>query len=190
MIARTTEYLRRNAVAWLALLIAFGGTATASHLVVRASDIQKGAVRGKQIKKNVVKQKHLKIDNVARRFGSGVVGAHGTLGPVGDNVAGLASVAPLGTGDDFALPLPKRVRVRDLIARSNVNLARPVEVRLRRGTEIVLACTIATGTRTCDSGNSTAVLARGELLTVRLFAPPAPVAVGATSYELAYRITP
>jgi len=179
MIVRTTRYLRRNAVAWLALFVALGGTAAATHLVVRASDIEPNAVRSKHVKKNAVKLRQLKVGNVARRFGSGVVGAHGTLGPVGGNVAGLASVAPFGGGEDFALPMPRRVRVRDLVARSNVDLARPVEVRLRRGTDVVLSCTIPAGGRTC-----------GALLTVRLFAPGNPLAMGVTTYEIGYRITP
>ena len=190
MITRTLAYLRRNAVACVALFIALGGTATASHLVVQASDIQNDAVRARHIQQNSVRQEQIHQNNLARVFGRGVVGGQGQLGFVGSNLGGSALGPPMGGGTEFAMPMPRRARVRDLIARSDANLVRPVRVQLRNDADVVLECEIPAGSAICDAGNAAAVFQRGDLFSVRFFAPGHPTAMGITSYEYSYRISP
>src|SRR5687768_10481275 len=50
MLSSTSHYLRRNAVAFLALFVALGGTATATHLAVNGSDVTDETLTGADIK--------------------------------------------------------------------------------------------------------------------------------------------
>jgi hypothetical protein len=61
---RIRNHIRRNLYGLVAIFIALGGTATASHLVVRASDIKKNAVRAKHIKRGAVKKPKLAARSV------------------------------------------------------------------------------------------------------------------------------
>ncbi|MQA74193.1 MAG: hypothetical protein GEU88_07630 [Solirubrobacterales bacterium] len=61
---RIRNYIRHNVLGVVAIFIALGGTATASHLVVRSSDIVDGEVRNPDIRAGAVTAKKLAPDAI------------------------------------------------------------------------------------------------------------------------------
>ncbi|HSI80161.1 MAG TPA: hypothetical protein VK919_05865 [Solirubrobacterales bacterium] len=193
---RGLRFAARHAIALLAIAIALGGTATASHLVVRASDIQKGAVRGKQIKKNAVKLKQLKVGNVARRFGSGLLGGQveGLTIPAGQS--GDEVRAPIGVsesvGEAFDVVAPRRMVIRDVTVDAAEPVVRRINLRIRADQNLgLVGCVIEVGETRCDSGNARLVVPRGREIDVWVGdLGPADVELPDNSYRFAYRVTP
>lgn len=87
----------------LALVVAMGGTATASGLI-GSSDIKKNAVKTKHIKKNAVKSKQIKnktirVADLSPAARGALAGEAGAVGPKGaDGVSGYKIVANVKHG--------------------------------------------------------------------------------------------
>ena len=61
---RLRAHLRANAIAYLALFVALGGTSAWAVDKITSKDIAKKAVRAKHVAPNAIKSKHVKDGNV------------------------------------------------------------------------------------------------------------------------------
>lgn len=110
MIVRVLSYMRRNAIAFIALSIALGGTAYAGTKI-SSKQIEKDAVKGRQIAANAVGSSELRSDAVgADEIGSGAVGSselgNGSVGSnqLGAGSVGSAQIADAGVGSADIAP--------------------------------------------------------------------------------------
>jgi len=190
------RFVSGNAVALLAIAVALGGTATASHLVVRASDIQKNAVRSKHVKKNAVKLRQLKVGNVARRFGSGVLGGRVDGFTLDVSQGGDEARPPIGVSESvselFDVVAPRRMVISDVTVDAADPVVRRINLRIRASQNIgVVGCIIEIGERRCNSGKARLVVPRGAEIDVWVGdAGPNDVELTDNGYRFAYRVTP
>ena len=84
------DHLRSNAVAYLALFVALGGTGAWAADKITSKEIVKNAVRSKQIKENAVKTPEIANRAVtADKLADGVEGLQGPEGPAGQDATNL-----------------------------------------------------------------------------------------------------
>jgi hypothetical protein len=112
------QHLRRNAVAYLALFVALGGTSFAAAGAITGRDVKNGSLTGRDLKNGSVTGKDVRNRSLTPRdFRGSVQGATGAQGPKGDRgaqgVRGLRGPAGPITGE-----LPSGVTVRGSYALS------------------------------------------------------------------------
>ena len=84
------DHLRSNAVGYLALFVALGGTGAWAADKITSADIAKNAVRSKHIKKSAVKTSKIADRAVtADKLAGGVKGLQGEQGPPGQDATNL-----------------------------------------------------------------------------------------------------
>ena len=100
MLAKLGSHLQRNAVAYLALFVAMGGTSFAAASVITGSDVKNSSLTGKDVKDESL---------TPRDFNGSVQGQRGDTGPQGPKgVPGVAGAkgqdgADGADGEDFTL---------------------------------------------------------------------------------------
>jgi hypothetical protein len=188
------KHLRMNAVAYVALFVALGGTGYAASQIGSA-DIAPNAVRSKHIAKNQVKRGDVHKGSLSKLFGAGVLGGEAVLPAAGAGNLSFSQVAPIGAGAAFSVPAPRPLRVRQLEVRevsvAQVPNGRSVIIGIRNDdTTQVLSCAISGGQTACSNGNATLKLARGELLEASVVSPAGGVAIPQLTFEFGYRAVP
>ena len=79
------HHLRRNAVAYLALFVALGGTSFAAATVITGKNVKDSSLTGADVKKGSLTGSDVKNESLAPAdFSGSVQGATGPQGPKGD----------------------------------------------------------------------------------------------------------
>ncbi|MEO8092694.1 MAG: hypothetical protein ABI726_08305 [bacterium] len=197
-------HLRANAVAYVALFVALGGTGYAASQV-GSDDIVANAVRSKHIAKGQVKKSDVNARSVSGVLGSGLLGGQlSELDPApnsstGGNVTAFglwSSPNGDGSGEPFGIAVPVRATVSDL--HFSILDAQPVnppdaDVGLliaNSGGGGFLVCTIEGGERDCDSGSDRLKFAPGDQITASFQVSTGPTDPPAKTYRFGYRVTP
>lgn len=122
----------------------------------------------------------------ATQFGSGIVGAAVTAPPVAALAPSGATGAPIGSGDDFQMPIPVPLEVRDLFVKVSGDLSRPFIASLRNPGGQALTCG---GVAACTIPGPVA-FKPGDALELSVSVLPGPGAFAGATYQVGYRITP
>jgi hypothetical protein len=196
-------HLRRNAIAYLALFVALGGSAYAVKKV-GPNDIKRNAIRSKQIKNKAVKLKDLNSKSVGGGFGSSVYfGTAYNFGPIASN-AGTSTAVPLtgardtdsgGLGDAASqLIPPKRLRIQDFTLRASDPVDRAVEAQFVFIQPLVdepfFGCKIQSGGSQCRTKGRSERLVPADLIGLSLEAPIAPGVLSENDFRYSFRIVP
>jgi len=188
--------IRRHAIALVAVFVSLGGTAVASHLVVRASDIRDDAVRARHINEDSVRQKQAHVNNLSKLFGGGVLGGQVEGFTLDPSQGGDEQRAPIGTsagvGDAFDMVAPRRMVVRDVTVDAEDPVVRRINLRIRANPNIgLVGCVIEVGETSCESGNDRLVVPRDGRIDVWVGdLGPNDVELTENAYRFAYRLTP
>lgn len=188
--------IRRHAIALVAVFVSLGGTAVASHLVVRASDIRDDAVRARHINEDSVRQKQAHVGQLSTLFGAGIIGGQieGLTVPVSQS--GDESRPPIGTSssvtESFDITAPRRMVVRDVTVDAAAPVVRRINLRIRAKPNIgLVGCVIEVGETSCESGNDRLVVPRDGRIDVWVGdLGPNDVELTENAYRFAYRLTP
>lgn len=122
----------------------------------------------------------------AVQFGSGIVGAAVTAPPVAALAPSGATGAPIGSGDDFQMPIPVPLEVRNLFVKVSGDLSRPFIASLRNPGGQALTCG---GVAACTIPGPVA-FKPGDELELAVTVLPGPGAFAGATYQVGYRITP
>lgn len=122
----------------------------------------------------------------AASFGSGIVGAAISTGPAAALNPSFAAGAPIGSGDEFQMPIPVPLKVKNLTVRAVGDLSRPFVVSLRNPGEQSLGCA---GVVICSVPGPVSFLP-GELLELAATTLPGPGVFAGAKYQVSYQIVP
>lgn len=122
----------------------------------------------------------------AASFGSGIVGAAISTAPVAALAPSAATGAPIGSGDEFQMPVPVPMKVKNLTVRAVGDLSRPFVLSLRKPGGQALTCG---GVVICTVPGPVA-FSPGELLELAVTTLPGPALFTGATYQVGYQIVP
>jgi hypothetical protein len=122
----------------------------------------------------------------AAAFGSGIVGAAITAPPAAALAPSIASGAPIGSGDEFQMPVPVPMKVKNLTVRAVGDLSRPFLLSLRNPGGQALTCG---GVAVCIVPGPVA-FEPGDRLELAVTALPGPALFTGATYQVGYQIVP
>lgn len=122
----------------------------------------------------------------ASQFGSGIVGAAITAPPVAALAPSGATGAPIGSGDDFQMPIPVPLEVGNLFVKAVGDLSRPFVASLRNPGGQALTCG---GVAACTIPGPVA-FKPGDSLELAVTVLPGAGAFAGATYQVGYQITP
>ncbi|HVY78052.1 MAG TPA: hypothetical protein VG898_06065 [Solirubrobacterales bacterium] len=122
----------------------------------------------------------------ALQFGSGVVGAAVTAPPAAALAPSGASGAPIGSGDEFQLPVPVPLELRNMVVKASGDLSRPFVASLRNPGGQALSCA---GVGACAIPGPVA-FKPGDVIELAVSVLPGPAIFAGATYQVGYRITP
>jgi hypothetical protein len=168
-----------------------GNAVTAAAIAdgsVTAAELADGSVTTPKIADGAVTAGKLGND-VAGLYGSGLQGAEIPTPAVGGNLAGVGEGPPVGSGNEFDMPVPTAMKVTDLIAVADATSPRTIEIRIQKNGTEAGGCEIAPNGESCTT-DAAVSFAPGDTLGLQVFVQGGPVAVGANAYSIGYRVTP
>lgn len=196
--AVAARHLRANAIAYVALFVALGGTAWAANKI-GSGDIERDAVRSKHIGPGQVKNADTNRKSLGKAFGTGLLGGEVQgFDSGGGNLSAAISVFGRTDlpGPRLQILIPKPVTLRDLRVSIFSNFVQPIPatqtltLRLEEGSGgATLECTIQGGNRSCSSGTDKLRLQAGDELKAEISSlgtGPLP----AKTYLFGYRAAP
>lgn len=122
----------------------------------------------------------------AASFGSGIVGAAISTAPVAALAPSAAAGAPIGSGDEFQMPVPVPIKVKNLTVRVSGDLSRPFVLSLRKPGGQALTCG---GVAICTVPGPVA-FEPGDLLELAVTTLPGPALFTGATYQVGYQIVP
>ena len=122
----------------------------------------------------------------AASFGSGIVGAAITAPPVAANNPSGATGAPIGSGDEFQMPIPAPMKIKNLTVRAVGDLSRPFVLSLRNPGKQAITCG---GILLCSVPGPVA-FQPGDMLELAVTALPGAAPFAGATYQVGYQIVP
>ena len=122
----------------------------------------------------------------AASFGSGIVGAAISTAPAAANNPSGATGAPIGSGDEFQMPVPAPMKVKNLTVRAVGDLSRPFVLSLRSPGGQALTCG---GFAICTIPGPVA-FEPGQLFELAVTTLPGPAVFTGATYQVGYQIVP
>ena len=122
----------------------------------------------------------------AASYGSGIVGAALSVGPIVKDAPGGAVGGPIGVGE-FQMPAPVDMKVKNMFVKVDGDLSRPFVLSLRNDDgSVELKCG---GAGACFAPG-TASFEQGDLLEIAVTVLPGPAVFGGATYQVGYQIVP
>jgi hypothetical protein len=186
--AVTKKAIKANAVTAKAIADGAVTTSEIADGAVTSSKLADGAATSPKIADGAVTTSKLGND-VAGSFGSGLLGAYITTPAAGGNLAAIGNGPPVGSGDEFDMPVPTAMKVTDIAAVADTPTPRVVEIRIQKNGADAGGCDIALNQPGCTS-DQPVDFAAGDTLGLQVFVQGGPIAVGTNGYAIGYRATP
>lgn len=192
---RPLTHIRSNAIAYLALFVALGGTGYAASKI-GPSDIERDAIRAK----------HISRSSVGGLFGSSLVfghvnffGAPGGSGrsdalPLNGHESDTTSYDEEGGAQQLLAPVP--LRFRHLRVEASGPVERRVEFQIEEVSgdpgppRVLLGCVMEVGAARCKRAKPSGVLLAGRRAAFRITVPIAAEALTQKSFFYAFRVLP
>jgi hypothetical protein len=122
----------------------------------------------------------------AAQFGSGIVGAAVTAPPAAALAPSGATGAPIGSGDEFQMPVPVGMKIKNLFVRVAGDASRPFVLSLRNPGEQAITCG---GAGACAAPGPVS-FEPGDVLELAVNVLPGAGAFAGATYQVGYQIVP
>lgn len=122
----------------------------------------------------------------AASFGSGIVGAAIFSPPVAANNPSGATGGPIGFGEEFQMPVPAPMKIKNLTVRVAGDASRPFVLSLRNPGKQAITCG---GVAICTVPGPVA-FGPGDLLELAVTTLPGAAPFGGATYQVGYQIVP